>query len=139
MKKIFATGEIYKGKLTINERKKFADAVAVMPDCEVTIFIEKIYNKRSNSQNSYYWGVLIKCFTDGYYEMTGENITQAEAHEFLKQRFNSFEVVNEKTGQVEKFPKSTTALTTIEYMQYIEHCIKFCAEFLGVVVPLPNE
>jgi hypothetical protein len=138
-KKIDAYGNIKAGKLFISYRDRFDSALTCWPDCRVRVKVEKIYKKRSLPQNSFYWGVLLNEFCDGYLETTGEKVTPEQAHDFLKNRFNSKEVTNENTGEVIYIPQTTSELTTVNFMEYQENCIKFIAEFFGRAVPEPGE
>ena len=139
MKKIFTYGSIKNGKLYISKRKEFDININSWKDCRIKLTIEKLYKKRSIFQNAYYWGVVIDLFCEGYKYTTGENIHQSEAHETLKFRFNSKEIVNNETGEILKVIKSTTEMSTSEYMEYIENCRKFILEYFNIYVPEPNE
>lgn len=67
------------------------------------------YNRRSNPQNRYYWGLVIPLIQKGIKDM-GTEITKEETHEFLKARFNSKEIVNPDTAECVTIPRSTTSL-----------------------------
>lgn len=106
----------YKKELCVNEGKK------------VLLEIHKIKNVRSNSQNSYYWGVVIDILADytGY--------TAEEMHNALKWKF--LRKVNEK--QIETV-KSTTGLTTEEFGFYLEAIKNWASKELSVYIPDSNE
>lgn len=95
------------------------------------------FNKRSNPQNRYYHGLVIPMVKRGIEEM-GTVLTHDETHEFLKARFNYVELVNADTGEVAQLPRSTTALTKLEFSEYVQKIQQFAAEFLGVVIPDPG-
>ena len=139
MKHLTAYGQITAGKLTISWRDRLMKSLACWPDGRVSIRIERVYRKRSLPANAYYWGVVINEFCDGYTEMTGEKIEATEAHEFLKTRFNSKQVVNKRTGEIANVPQKTSTLTTVQFMEYQQECVRFIAEFFGRSVPEPNE
>ena len=121
----------------------FRDAFMLLfeswPNCRVRIVVERLYSKRSDQQNRYYWGVIINEFVDGYTDTTGEKISKDEAHDFLKARFNYREIINRETGEVARVPKSTSALTTSAFMDYQAECVRFIGEWFGRVVPEPGE
>jgi hypothetical protein len=98
----------------------------------ITISIEKYKKKRSNEQNAYYFGVIVKIISDhiGY--------TTDEVHELLKESFlGTKEIkIGDKTSKV---PNSTTKLTTSDFMAYIEDIQRFAAEKLDLYIPSPNE
>jgi hypothetical protein len=100
--------------------------------------IKEKKKKRSNSQNSYLWAVVNQMVCRRLIEL-GHDVDLEETHDFLKASFNYKEVVNENTGEVFKIPKGTSALSTEEFSEYIERVVRFGAEILGIIIPLPNE
>ena len=87
-----------------------------------------IKHKRTNSQNQYYWGVVVKLIA----QHTGHDPEQI--HEALKQMFSPKWYLGDKA-----IPTSTTCLDTIEFVEYTERCRLWANEFLGLSVPLPGE
>lgn len=81
---------------------------------------------RSNSQNEYYWGVVLQLIS----EFTGETVE--DLHDHFRVRF---------LMQGEKFshPRSTTSLTTAEFEDYLAKIRLFATQDLNVFIPLPNE
>ena len=132
-------GHIESGKLKIHYKEKFKESISQFSDGRVEVKVRRLYNKRSHPQNDYYWGCLIQEFIDGYKDTTGESITKNQAHEILKGQFNSKEIINQKSGEVIRVPQSTSNLTTTEFMDYIEECIRFIAEWFGRTVADPGE
>lgn len=139
MKKLETYGTIKSGRLHISYRDRFEQSLSLWPDCRVKVIVEKIYNKRSLDANAYYWSVIINEFCVGFLEMTGEKITKEEAHDFLKNKFNYVELTNPSTGEVEHLGKTTTQLTTVQFMEYQNECIRFIAEWFGRTCPEPGE
>jgi len=92
----------------------------------VTITLSKARKDRTDNQNNYYWGVPIKMIADtlGY--------EKDEVHDALKAKFLARE------GVLPRIP-STTTLTTVEFNEYLERIGQWAAEFLGIVIPDPNE
>lgn len=90
------------------------------------------YSKRSNPQNAYYWGCVLPMVQEGI-KYLGTELTQGETHDFLKGRFNTVLIAD---GLVA--PKSTAALSKVEFSEYIEKVRLFAADFLGVVIPDPS-
>lgn len=100
--------------------------------------IKEKKKKRSNSQNSYYFGVVVTMVCLRLRDL-GNDVTIEETHDFLKANFNYKEIVKEETGEILKIPRGTSELSTIEFSEYIERVIRFGAEFLDIQIPLPNE
>jgi hypothetical protein len=98
-------------------------------------------NKRSNNQNSMYWGYIIHQVKDGLKEVGYDGIeNDDDVHSMLKMMFLKKTVVNHDTGEmITEIPGSTTGLTTHEFSEYIEKIIKFCAEYLGFALRMPEK
>ena len=62
-----------------------------------------------------------------------------EMHEICKYRFLKRELVNENTGEVYEYLKSTTDLTTVEFSELIEVVIQWSAESFSIILPMPGE
>lgn len=92
--------------------------------------------KRTNPQNAYYWGVVLPLIRNAINEL-GNEFSIEDTHEYLKLEFNTKEVI--VIDELKVLPQSTAKLTTEEFTIYLEKCIKFAAEILGIVIPLPNE
>jgi hypothetical protein len=129
--------KIQDGKLHIEKSDQFARALTQLPDGLYTFQVRKVYDTRTNQQNKYYWGVVVPAFVVGYREITGESISLESAHETLKGQFNSEDFVNPDTGEVVKVVKSTTKQKTVEFMEYVEHCRRFIAEWMHTETPDP--
>ena len=139
MRKIFTLGHIKSGKLHIHKRKQLDEAIKLMPDCRIKLEISKIYNRRSDKQNRYYWGVIVEIWRELILTEWGESYSAEQVHEFLKLNLNSTEIVNESTGEVLRKPKSTTVLSTVEMEEYHEKCRQVAFEMFNVIIPLPEE
>lgn len=137
MKSIEIRSSIKDGKITRN-RNLFIDALKAFSENEVIITIRKATKKRSNPQNSFYHGVVIpimqNCLKEAGYLMNNEKV-----HELLKLRFLKESIlVNEETGEFIERVKSTTELSTVQMMEYIQDIQKFAAEYFNTVIPDPS-
>jgi hypothetical protein len=96
---------------------------------EVEVVVRKKRSKRSDQQNRYYWGVVVKMIADhcGY--------TPEEMHEALK-----FKVLGSESPDDHGLVKirSTAALSTDEFSQYVNKVVQFAAMSLGVFIPDPS-
>ncbi len=101
---------------------------------EVTIKHKKF--SRSDNQNRYYFGVVVKTLADH----TG--FTKDEMHEVLKHKFLRYWATisgpEDYIEQVE-FTKSTTDLNTAEMEQYLENIREWASIQLGCYIPEPGE
>ena len=127
-----------KGKL---QASAFANALNAFASRRVPVVltVEEDKGKRTNPQNKYYWGVVIELIGQGLKDAgwdPRECIPNA-VHETMRMRF----LTTEKAigdGVVTRI-RSTTELNIEEFGAYLEHCIRFAAEYLNVVIPEPGE
>ncbi len=135
MKKDFVIVRIIDGG--IDNIKGIVNLFVGVPDGKYIVERSR-YNKRSNQQNRYYFGLVIPLVKKGIADL-GTELTTEETHEFLKARFNYTELVNEDTAEVLQLPRSTAALSKVEFMEYIERIQVFASQFLNIVIPDPGE
>jgi hypothetical protein len=139
------------GVLKISYRSRFIDAVKVFRGKRIRLTVEPLYKQRSTKsyneetekegrgQNGYYFGIVIHEFMEGYWETYGEQITAKNAHETLKRECNGIDRMNDRTGEIVTFAKSTADLNTVEFEEYLERCRNFILEWFGRTVLKPNE
>ena len=137
MKHVIIT-EVRNGKLTRN-RKLITEVLQSFEGKTLQLTIERFRNKRSNSQNKYYWGLIIPIWRELIKNEWGEVWSKEDTHEFLKMNFGFEEVVDINTGEVLRKPQSTTVKTTTEMEEYHEICRQKAHEMFGAMIPLPNE
>ena len=120
------------GRLFIQEHERFVEHLASLPsDIYLVVGDAKEKLGRSNSQNAYYFGVVI----DLICKETGE--TKEHTHKALKELHLS-EYVDFGGGRV-KITRSTKELTTKEMEEYLDKVRMWAAEFLGLNIPEPQE
>lgn len=138
MKSIELYGTISEsGALTIANRDRLTDWCKQHPGKQVKIKVERKAAKRSLNQNSYYHGVVVEMVREGLLNC-GYPLSHDETHYFLKERFNPIEIPG-KDGFVITVPGTTTELNKVEFGEYIERIAQFASEYLGVVIPAPNQ
>lgn len=122
-------------------RNLVLNAIKSFEGKDVLISFEKPKKKRSNNQNSFYWGVVLPIVQQGLFDLSGEVRSVDNIHyNILLPLFAPInEIVNADTGQVCSEKISSSDMTTVEFMEYILDIQKWSAEFLGVDVPDPNE
>lgn len=96
----------------------------------VEVTIAKARKKRSDNQNAYYWGVVLARIAD-YSGYRGKDELEG-LHEELKRMFLP------KFGRM-NITRSTSALSTIEFNNYIEDVKRWAVQELGIYIPDPNE
>ena len=121
-------GTIRDSKLFLDKAQAFKDYLAGLSGKRVQVTVEKIKRSRTNQQNKYYWGCVVKLIA----EHTGHDPEQI--HEALKAMFSPKWYMG-KTA----VPTSTTLLDTLSFVEYTEKCRLWANEFLGLQIPLPGE
>ena len=105
-------------------------------DGKYTLSVEKYKKKRSTEQNSSYWLLRVQPVT-GWLRELGNDVTNEDVHYFLKSKFLGYKIKN-INGKDCKILKSTTELSTMEFMEYMESiAIHFAG--LGLVLKDPNQ
>jgi len=124
---------VTKGKLEPETSRKIRHELNSFEGKRVEIKIQKLRSKRSEQQNSYWWGVIIK--------ILGEELgyDKDEMHEVLKFKFLKREKVIERTGELMFYSISTTKLSVSEFVKLVEDVIRWAASELSIVIPLPSE
>lgn len=129
-------GSVESGVLKYNQ-KTFSDLIKGFEGKRVELTISKAKKERSNQQNRYYWGCVIPILRNSLKDL-GNVFTPEQVHDLLKYKFLK-EDVHIKEGEFIEKVKSSTELSTSEFMDYIDEIQKWSAEFFGVVIPDPNE
>jgi hypothetical protein len=130
--------EVKNGTLTRNTNL-IKDAIQTFEGKQIVIKIEKAKKKRSTQQNRFYYGVIIpivqNCLKDAGHIMTNESTHDLIKLKFLKEAL----FVNEETGEVIERIKSTTELSTSQFMDLLAEINNFTFEYFGVTLPSPTD
>jgi hypothetical protein len=126
------TGYIKDGKIHIRNKNSFKKEVLSAGWKEFELIVRKKKKSRSIQQNRYYFACL---------KIVGDHLgySKEEMHDIVKMKFLKGEKVNEATGEVFEYLKSTTELTTTEFMEFMDSFIRWAAESFSIVLPDPNE
>lgn len=132
------------GEIRLPKRMR-AEIVKAFKGKRIEVTVKQKYKQRSSPQNRYYWGVVVPSILVAFIEI-GNDLQQDNpehlemVHGFLKDKFlhNGIEISNAH-GEAEHLPPSTARLSTIEQEEYHEDIRRWAAEYLNVVIPLPNE
>lgn len=136
--KIQIKTSVINGKL-IRNRNLILEAINSYEGKDVLISFEKPKKQRSNQQNAFYWGIVI-VIIKSCLKSTGNNLSDNDVHDLLRLKFLKETIsIKEETGEVIERVKSTTELTTSQFMDYIAEIQQFAAEYFDVIIPDPNE
>jgi len=137
--KIEYNGEVSPdGQLKIFRKKDFIAEVKTLAGKRVKLTIERQYNKRSLSQNAYWHGVVVNAVKEGL-AAKGFVFTAKETHELLRLKFAVAEKVNESTGEVIQYLKSTSEMTVGEFMDFMAEVSEWAYTEYGITIPQPGE
>lgn len=138
------TFSVTNGVMKIVNRKGFDEDMKGFEGKRGIMRIKKYVKSRSNKQNAYYWGCVINYVAQGLGDMGFESrlLTPENVHHMLRDMFLKDDIgieQGEHAGEFVTMVRSTTDLSTTEFMDYIEEIQRWAAEFLGVVIPDPGE
>ena len=138
--KIEITTSIVNGLFKRN-RNLVLNAIKSFNDKDVVITFTKPKKSRSNSQNSFYWGVVLPLIQKGLLDATGELRSNDNIHyNILLPLFApTNEIINIDTGECINERLTSSEMTTTQFCEYIIEIQKWAAEFLGIDIPSPNE
>jgi hypothetical protein len=125
------------GKLKLHNRQAYEEYVYELAGKIVSVTVAPRKAARSNQQNRYYWGVVVKLLTESI-GMAAEDVHNALKYHYLG------ESPSEKAPILARCrAKSSTSLTTKEFAEFVDQVIADAADgsLTGapVMIPLPNE
>ena len=137
--KIEYNGEVSpEGKMRIFRQKDFIKEIKNLAGKLIKITIERRYNKRSLSQNAYWHGVVVSKVREGL-AAKGFIFTAKEVHELLRLKFAVAEKVNEDTGEVIEYIKSTSEMSVGEFMDFMSEVSIWADKAHNIEIPQPGE
>lgn len=120
-------GTIQKGKLILNNQDGFDKYLLTLENKGIKVILRRIKKDRSNKENRYYWGVVVKLLSNhtGY--------SSDEMHDALRMLF--LRDTDRKILTI----RSTTSLTTVEFEFYLTQIREWASMELDCYIPLPKE
>lgn len=132
--------KIKNGKFIFRDPVRFHKDLMRHEGKDVVVYMGEDKNRRSISQNNYYWGVVIATIMDsinGPKRWTKEEADKV--HEAMKIKFLSDKIVMPKTGEILPTVQSTSTMNTSEFHDFVEAVKGYAAAELGIYVPDANE
>ena len=121
---------VSEGRLIHDFPERFARYLMTLEGKRVNILVTKFKKKRSLPQNSYYWSVIIDILSREFgYE-------SEEIHLMLREKF--LRIYDDKHPDF-VIARSTTKLTAVEFVEYIEKIQRWAAQEHQIYLPDPNE
>lgn len=123
---------VKEGKLQNNVRVQIANELKEFEGKRIEIKIQKLKSVRSHQQNKLWWVYMTILSNEiGY--------TKDEIHEICKMKFLKKSKVIEKTGEIMEYLGSTAELNKTDFADMVSELIRWSAESLDIILPLPNE
>lgn len=140
MKKQTFRVQIKNGKLTLQNKFAFNNIIKECKDGDYDLTLGKHYNKASNLQFGYLYGIvyphsILALINAGYEDYK----TVDEVDVFWKMQFANKEIINRETGEVQKLPLTKSQFKTIDEMAYCDQIRNYCSEYLNHFIPEPNK
>ncbi len=128
-------GNVENGKFVPNSKEYFKKAFESYEGKTIELSLKVWHKKRTNPQNSYYRGVVVKMITFAINHLGNEKYSEDIVHELLKDKFIQGECIKDpQTGKVVEH-KTTTKLSTVEFENYVEQCKRYAAEQFDLYIP----
>lgn len=118
---------------------RIREAIRSFEGKTLTLTLKVNRKQRSNSQNRYYWGVIVVIWTKLIQDEWGEFYSAKDTHEFLKYNCNYEEKVVQETGEILRVSRSTKENTTVDQEEFHERARRLALEMFNCEIPLPNE
>lgn len=136
MKKQTFRAKIKDGVLTLQNKFAFNNAVKECPDGEYDLVLCRHYNKASNLQFGYLYGLVYPLSIQALIQSGEEEFkTVEQVDQYWKYKFANKEVLDRQTGEIMKLPLSKSEFKTIDEMAYCDQIRTFCAEWLDYHIP----
>ena len=123
---------IKNSKIVFHNRDLFNSELQQYNNSDAYLIIKPYKSRRSDNQNRYYWGVVIKILAEelGY--------LSDEMHEILKYKFLAQKdvVLGDETLTI---PDSSANLNTTEFEKYLAEIRMWASRDLDILIPQPNE
>lgn len=131
-------GKVQNNKFIPNSLELFIGAFKDFEGKNIELSIRQNSDSRTNPQNAYYWGVVLKLIS----ESTG--YTDDELHVIFKQKYlidneRLLDVARKKIIDSNIPYLSTTQLNSVEFNEFLEKIKNFASLELGIYIPDPNE
>ena len=128
-------GTVINGKFRPYDKERFIAEFKSLEGKRIEVIVRPESRQRSNPQNKYYWGVVLKILSNetGY--------EPDELHLIFKDLFlkEYAEINKEDKRIVIPYLKSTTELSTQEFEDYLTRIKRWAAIELNIYIPEPNE
>jgi hypothetical protein len=128
---VFSAVVDQEARLVIDNAAGWRAMLAKLKGQRLSVTLSRVFSRRSNAQNKWYWGCIIPILSD----WTGYE--KDEMHEALKRLFLT-EERELPSGVAIQFVPSTASLDTKAFSDYADRCCRWASE-QGVPIPKPGD
>lgn len=141
--KLYYVGSVKDGKIKLPATLK-KEVVEAFNNKHIKVTFERNKSIRSNSQNRYYWGVVLPYVLDGFIELGNKLQRNNEGlsliHDLMKSKFlDNGTAIHDMHGELHSTASSTTILNKSEMSDYVDDIKDWAKEFLNVAIPEAGE
>lgn len=133
MKEHFS-GQVRAGKLVIDQPLKWSSVLARQDGKRLSITIEREIIRRSLSQNSWYWSIIVPTCASVLSRTRDVPLSNDQTHYVLKSAF-----IGTEQTPLGPIPKSSARLSTKEFAEYCDRIVAHAASEWGFPIPAPGE
>jgi hypothetical protein len=129
-------GWMENGKPHLSNKARYLEDCKNFPDCDFELTIKK-RGKASSQSRRYYFGIIVREITTELRRI-GNNVDEETVHELLKLECNKQYIRNADGEVIGEVGDTTTDHNPEERSEFIEACIQYAAEKLGLAISPPN-
>ena len=120
-------GKVTQGTVHLLMMEQYRQYVSSLEGDVVEVIVRKRSRRRTNPQNAYFHGVVLPMLA------RAAGYEPEEMKDALKMRF----LVSHQDGPLPTV-RGTSSLSTAEFNEFIDHCIRLGAEMFDIVIPDPR-
>ncbi len=138
MQKVEFICPVKAGKIPLNISQSVRDVFGKLEGKTAQITIQERKKRRSLSQNSFYFGVVVPAIQNMFFD-AGQSVSTDTVHEYLKKHVgNLVTTLQTPDGAIKPVTRSSTELSTMDWEIFIEQIRAWAAQW-GTMVPFPND
>lgn len=138
MKQYFISKIDEKGHVDAPTRLKIAALLARFVGKSIRIEVSLYRKRRSDAQNSYYYGVIIPTVTRALRDW-GNDVDEDDTHQYLKDHVGKLgKLIMEPSGESKKLIPSSADLKVDEFSEWMERIWAWAAS-KGITIQSPTE
>lgn len=117
--------------------KQYLEKLSQKPSTHLVEITDK-KKKRTIDQNEWLWSCIYPMLHYGLIQAGWEFTTVEQVHEFFKKLYAREKVINRETEEIIELPRSTSAMTTMEFSTYCDCLRDYAQEYLSITIPEPD-